>query len=142
MRKTIRVTNYLKFWQEHCLRLNENYCFIGTYDDNFNDNTMYVVSNKGRIFSNQLNRDITPKEGNDCITFYINGIHYVMRVHRLVAVCFLEERGLLAGDGNVVVHHIDLNHYNNNVNNLRLMPLKAHSALHRGLKCNCQMKTE
>ena len=76
---------------------------------------MYQVSNYGNVKRKTTGREIKPyrkRDGYLVVTLCNNHVRKYERVHRLVALHFLEK-----GD-NTVVHHIDNNPINNHVDNL------------------------
>ena len=77
----------------------------------------YFISNFGNVKNNKTNRimkQCNHRKGYKVINFSKNGIIKQFRVHRLVALAFLENL-----DNKPNVDHIDNNTSNNNVKNLR-----------------------
>ena len=64
--------------------------------------------------------------GHLCISVKLNGKFVNILVHRLVYELFV---GKISKD--YIVHHIDGNKYNNNVNNLQVMTQSGHARLHQ-----------
>lgn len=102
---------------------NEEWRDVVGYED------FYMVSNQGRVIS--LCREVrrfntivnkptqilstSAKEGNyKKVSFYVNGTHKTIDVHRLVALAFIPNP-----NNYPCIDHIDGNKHNNNVSNLK-----------------------
>lgn len=87
----------------------EKYCIIENFDN-------YAVSNYGNIKNIKNGRILTPvvnKNGYYAYTFCQNGIRKNLKIHRLVALYFVENP-----NNYPYVNHKDGNKLNNNINNL------------------------
>jgi hypothetical protein len=108
-------------------------------------NTDYLISNKGRVYSNKTNRFIkqTLNRGG---YFWVNiscpqTYGKAKRIHRLVAETFLGE----SPEGKPDINHIDGNKTNNNVENLEWSnkSLNGKHAYKIGLRgVNCLIEDE
>lgn len=89
----------------------------------------YYVSNKGRVLS------LCNNKGKVLKPFIQNGYYYVSiaghdrRIHRLVAQAFLQNP-----EAKEVVHHIDGNKLNNNVDNLQWATAKENTQAYHNSK--------
>ena len=80
------------------------------------DNTQYLLSNTGLIFSEKLNRELRPwlnEQGYLVISLWIDGEKILERVHRLVALVFHGKP-----EEKLTVNHKDGNKLNNHESNL------------------------
>lgn len=80
----------------------------------------YIVSNLGNVKSIKFNKEITLKQANDAygykhLTLFKNGIMKTIKVHKLVAMCFL---GHKPSGYSAVINHINHNRKDNRVCNL------------------------
>lgn len=99
---------------------------------------LYQVSNFGNVKS--LGNEKTKKEkilkagldGNGYlqVSLQINNIRKTFKVHKLVALCFLNHKP--DGTNKIVVDHIDKNKLNNNLINLRLITNRENLSTQRG----------
>lgn len=87
----------------------------------------YVVDIDGNIYSRKLNRYIKQFNSNGYkqVTLRNSQGKVVKGVHQVVAMSFLDDYF----DG-CVVHHLDEDKHNNNVNNLECLTLSDHSRHH------------
>lgn len=81
-------------------------------------NGKYVVSNKGNVKNTKTGRLLKQslygvKKNYRGVKLSINGNHYTLGVHRIVATAFIDNPGMFAE-----VHHLDNNPGNNNASNL------------------------
>lgn len=77
---------------------------------------LYKVSNTGKVFNvrrNRENKQCNGTHGYRMTLLYRDGERKQIGVHRLVALAFIPNP-----EGKPVVHHIDENKRNNNLNNL------------------------
>lgn len=95
----------------------------------------YFCSNKGRIFSLcgntwvEKERQID-REGYYYVDIYCNGEKKRQRVHRLVAEAFIPDWERTGK----VIHHIDQNKLNNNLENLIPLSDEEHRMIHKYLR--------
>ena len=76
----------------------------------------YIVHSNGMVYSKFSQKNLKPskdKNGYEKVVLYILGKRVDMRVHRLVAICFIENK-----NNKPEVNHIDGNKENNNFSNL------------------------
>ena len=75
----------------------------------------YEVSNYGNVRNIKTNRVLKPDDlrGYKKVLLYNNGFKKKFQIHRLVAICFIENK-----QNKPCVNHIDGNPSNNNVKNL------------------------
>ena len=89
-----------------------------------NSNNRYTVSEDGEIYGLYRNKMLKPKVDKDGylhIGLYINKKVKHMRVHRVVAIAFMGDKGL-----EYDVDHIDRNRANNKLSNLRWIKKADH----------------
>ena len=92
---------------------------------------LYQVSNFGRVKSlnyNKTEREEIMKAGNNGhlhVVLHKNGKEKTFLIHQLVANAFLPNP-----DNKPIVHHIDHNPLNNNVDNLVWLTYEEHAAKH------------
>lgn len=95
---------------------------------------VYLCSNLGRIkslfgYEAIILRGVRNSTGYERVDINRNGRATRQFVHHLVAECWLEK----PADENIdelVVHHIDNNHYNNKACNLKYMTIEEHIKIH------------
>lgn len=81
--------------------------------ENIQDN--YFVSDTGVVRNGaKIMKQSTDKDGYKFVNLYCDNKHYVYKVHRLVAICFIDNP-----DAHYEVDHIDLDKTNNKIENLR-----------------------
>jgi hypothetical protein len=80
-----------------------------------NDNEYYEISNYGNVRNSKTKRMLinTKRDGYLYFIGNANGIKYRKRIHRLVAIHFIENT-----DNYPMVNHIDANKHNNRFDNL------------------------
>ncbi len=98
-----------------------------------NTNSIYYISNCGRVKSLQgyqakILKPIITEKGYRRVTIVQNNISIKPRIHRLVAIAFLDEEK--AKNIDYEVHHIDKNKHNNNLSNLLLLTKDEHYKIH------------
>jgi len=126
--------------------------YLNTREDNVNGEEWkhyvlgYFVSNMGRLWNECTKSDIKPypnhitntkkEQKHLCFKIHLNGRNRKCFVHKVVYYCFGKHKDKVLysfdtekNDSNLVVHHIDSNPLNNNINNLYLMPKKWHTKL-------------
>lgn len=92
--------------------------------------TNYTISEEGVVFNTKTNKELKGTIARNeyrTVQFTINGKARSLMVHRLVAEAFLENDN---PNSKTVVHHIDGNKHNNNINNLQWVTL-SENAKHR-----------
>jgi len=80
----------------------------------------YEISNLGRVKSikkNIIRKTYLDKDGYECITFKVKQISYPRKIHRLVALNFIDNNNKL------VVNHINGIKTDNKVSNLELVTI-------------------
>ena len=100
--------------------MKENYAIwrpIKNYPD-------YLISNLGDVSSERFNKRIRLKPGKNSQGYYVvvltkNKIRKTLRVHRLVAEAFIENKF-----NKLTVNHLDANKLNNNITNLQWVTQK------------------
>jgi hypothetical protein len=98
---------------------------------------LYQVSNMGNVKSLNYNRsgrekllNLNPNnQGYLNVGLSKNGKQRSIKIHRLVAIAFLDHQA--DGTMNVVVNHIDNNKSNNRVDNLELVSQRHNSSCHK-----------
>lgn len=99
---------------------------------------LYACDNEGKIWSYRTNKFLSPsknKKGYLHVTFTNNGKRYDYRVHRLVAMTFLDNR-----ENKEQVNHKDGNKSNNYLSNLEWCTAEEnieHGKLNRLFKPSC-----
>lgn len=83
---------------------------------NIKDYPNYDITKDGKIINNKTNKELKSridKYGYHKVALSFNGITKEMRVHRLLALCYLPNL-----ENKCDVNHIDGNKYNNDLSNL------------------------
>ena len=132
-----RVSCLILFLCSKLLTIDEEWREIPGYDGD------YFASNKGRILSLCRNNPrilkpfICSNEGNRRGYYYVEIRGQKQRVHRLVALAFLENP-----ENKPVVHHKDNNTLNNNVENLAYATYAENAQEYQKIKKKQQQQVE
>ena len=106
---------------------NEEWREIKDYDG------IYFVSNKKRILSLTRNEAFimsqTLHNGYLQLSLYKDGEEHKELVHRLIAIAFIDNP-----ENKPIVHHIDGNKVNNELDNLMFVSAQEHYRLHQEMK--------
>ena len=91
--------------------MNEMFRYVNGYDND------YLIGNNGSVYSNITNKILKPfasSTGHLSIKLRVkHGVYKHHKIHRLVGNAFIDNP-----ENKPVIHHIDSNPLNNNVNNL------------------------
>lgn len=132
-----RVSCLILFLCSKLLIVDEEWREIPGYDGD------YFVSNKGRILSLCRNEPrilkpfICSNEGNRRGYYYVELRGQKQRVHRLIALAFLENP-----ENKPVVHHKDNNTLNNNIENLAYATYAENAQEYQKIKKKQQEQVE
>lgn len=132
-----RVSCLILFLCSKLLIIDEEWREIPGYDGD------YFASNKGRILSLCRNNPrilkpfICSNEGNRRGYYYVEIRGQKQRVHRLIALAFLENP-----ENKPVVHHKDNNTLNNNVENLAYATYAENAQEYQKIKKKQQQQVE